>query len=150
MTKNRLIAIAAFFAVHSAVIAGNILRTGLISPYSQQGFSAFLPHIPTFIGMSSLVLTVKQKYWRAGGVLAALSALSRSCITSFPDRKVAFGIITIVVSSVAIAALLASLRLETFDFSWWERDRKKITYKPVLVMLVVIVISGIFLYWGRG
>lgn len=150
MTKNRFIAIAAFLAVHSAVIAGNILRTGVISPYSQQGFVAVLTQIPSFIGLSALVFTVKQKYWRAGGVLAVLSGLSRSCITNFPDRKMAFGIITIVVSSAAIVALLASLRLETFDLSWWERNRQENSHKPVFVLLVIIVILGIFLYWGRG
>jgi hypothetical protein len=150
MTKNRFILIAAFFAVHSAVIAGNILRTGQISPYSQQGFGALSTHVLTFIGMSLLVLTVRQKIWRTGGILAALSALSRSCITSFPDQKMTFGIITLVVSSAAIAALVFSWRSETFDLSWWERTRENKNYTTTFLLLVVIATAGIFLYWSRG
>jgi hypothetical protein len=150
MTKNKFIAVAIFLAVHSAVIAGNILRTGVISPYSQQGFGAFLIQVPSFIVLSLLVWTVRQKYWRTGGVLAALSGLSRSCITNFSNQKVAFGIITIVISLTAIAALWISLRLERFDLSWWEQKRKKNTYRTVLVILTIIIVLGIFLYWGRG
>jgi hypothetical protein len=150
MTKNKFIAVAVFLAVHSAVIAGNILRTGVISPYSQQGYGAFLIEVPSFIVLSLLVWTVKQKYWRTGGVLVALSGLSRSSITCFPDHKVAFGIITMVISLAAIAALLISLRLERFDLSWWEQKHKKNTYQTVLLLLTVIIVIGIFLYWGRG
>jgi hypothetical protein len=81
-TKYTFIAIATFLAVHSALIAGNILLTGYISPYYQQGFGALSTHVVSFVGLSLLALTVKQKLWRAGGILAALSALSRSCITT--------------------------------------------------------------------
>jgi hypothetical protein len=150
MTKNRFIAIAALLAVHSAVIAGNILRTGEISRYSQQGFSALPEHIFTFLGLALLVLTIKQNLWRVGGILAALSALLRTCTTIFPDQKVIFGIFTLIVSISSIAALFASWRRETFDLSWWARGGRKISLKVTFVLLVALVIVGIFLYWGRG
>lgn len=148
--KFIFIAIASFLAVHSAVIAANILMTGQISPYSQQGLGALSTHVISFIGLSLLVLTVKQNLWRTGGILAALSALSRACISSFPDQKYIFGIMTLVISSLAITALIFSWRLETFDLHWWERGREKNNYKLAFILLVVIAIVGIFLYWGRG
>ena len=150
MTKNRFIAVAAFLAVHSVVIAGNILRTGEISCYSQQGFSALPEHIFSFLGLSMLVLTIKQKLWRVGGILAALSVLLRSCTAIFPDQKVIFGIVTLIVSISSISALFASWRCETFDLSWWVRGGQKISLKVTFVLLVALVIVGIFLYWGRG
>lgn len=149
MTKNRFIAIAAFLAVHSAVIAWNVLRTGEISRFSQQGFSAFSTHIISFIGLSLLVMTINKKLWRTGGVLAALSALLRSGITSFPDQKVTFGIITLIVSFSSIAVLAASWRLEIFDLSWWERGGKKNALKPIFLLLIALGVIAIFLYWGR-
>lgn len=149
MTKKRFIAVAAFLAVHSAVIAGNVLRTGEISRFSEQGFGAFSTHIISFLGLSLMVLTIKQRLWRAGGVLAALSALLRSCITCFPDQKVIFGIITLAVSFCSIAALAASWRLEIYDLSWWERGGQKNAMKPILLLLVVLGVVAIFLYWGR-
>lgn len=150
MTKNRLLAIAAFLAVHSGIIAGNVLITGKISPFSVSGFYSTLPHIVTFFGFSLFALTVKQKFWQIGGILAALSALSLSCISGYPDQKVTFGIITIIVSSASIAALVASWRLETFDLSWWNRNRGGSSYKPAFVLLIAIAIVAIFIYWGRG
>ncbi len=149
-TKFTFIAIAAFLAAHSTLIASNILLTGHLSPYSQHGFGALSTHIVSFIGLSLLVLTIKQRVWRTGGILSALSALLRSCMTSFPDQKVTFGIITLIVSLGSIAALAASWRLETFDLSWWERGGQKNSFKPIFVLLVALVIVGIFLYWGRG
>ncbi|RII27315.1 MAG: hypothetical protein CXR31_08705 [Geobacter sp.] len=149
MTKNRFIAVAAFLAVHSAVIAGDVLRTGEISRFSPQGFSALTTHIISFLCLSLLVLTIKQKLWRVGGVLAALSALLRSCTTSFPEQKIIFGIITLIVSFGSIAALFASWRLETFDMCWWERSGQKNTMKPILILLVALGVVAIFLYWGR-
>jgi hypothetical protein len=149
VTKNRLIIVAAFLAVHSAVIAGNALRTGEISRFSLQGVSAFSTHIISFLGLSALVMTIKQKLWRAGGVLAALSALVRFCITSYPDQKEVLGIITLIVSFGSIAALAASWRLETYDFSWWERGRQKNAMRPMLLLLVALGVVAIFLYWGR-
>lgn len=149
MTKNRFIAVATFLSIHSAIIAGNILRTGEISRFSQQGFSALSTHIVSFLVLTLLVLTIKQKLWRSGGILAALSALLRSCITSFPDQKVIFGIITLIASFASIAALFASWRLETFDLSWWERGGQKSSMKPIFVLLVALGIVAISLYWGR-
>jgi len=149
MTKKRFIVVAALLAVHSSFIAGNILRTGEISPYSQQGFSAFSTHIISFLILSLLVLTINQKLWRGGGILAALSALLRSSITSLPDQKIILGIITLVVSFGSIAALVASWRLETFDLSWWERGEHKSAMKPIFILLVALVVVTIFLYWGR-
>ncbi|MDA8428820.1 MAG: hypothetical protein M0T70_06145 [Geobacteraceae bacterium] len=149
MKKNRLIAVAAFLAIHSGIIAGNVLRTGEISRFSQQGFSAFSTHIISFLGLSLLVLTIKQKLWRTGGILAALSALLRSCTTSFPEQKIVFGIITLILSVGSIAALFASWRIETFDLSWWERSKQKSAMKPILILLVALGVVAIFLYWGR-
>jgi hypothetical protein len=149
MTKNRFIAVATFLSIHSAIIAGNILRTGEISHFFQQGFSALSTHIVSFLVLTLLVLTIKQKLWRSGGVLAALSALLRSCITSFPDQKVIFGIITLIASFASIAALFASWRLETFDLSWWERGGQKSSMKPIFVLLVALGVVAISLYWGR-
>ncbi len=149
-TKFIFITIASFLAVHSAVIAGNILRTGQISPYSEHGLGALSTHVISFIGLSLLVLTVKQKLWRTGGILAALSALSRSCATSLTDQKVTFSIITIIVSLVSISVLAASFRLETFDLSQWERGRKDTALKLTFALLIILVIVGIFIYWSRG
>jgi hypothetical protein len=149
MKKNHFIAVASFLAVHSAVITGNVLLTGEISRFSEQGFSAFSTHIFSFLGLSLLVLTIKQKLWRTGGILAALSALLRSGITSFPDQKVIFGIITLLVSFGSIAVLAASWRLETFDLSWWERGERKNAMKPIRLVLVALGVVAIFLYWGR-
>jgi hypothetical protein len=149
MTKNRFITVAAFLAVHSAVIAGNILRTGEISRFSQQGLSALSTHIISFLGLSLLVLTIKQKLWRTGGVLAALSTFLRSCTMSFPEQKIIFGIVTLIVSFGSIAVLFASWRFETFDLSWWERGGQKNAMKPILVLLVALGVAAIFLYWRR-
>lgn len=110
MTKNRFIAIAAFLAVHSAAIVAISLRTGQVSPYSQQGFGAISTHIVTFLGLSFLVLTIKQNIWRTGGILASLSALLRSYTTGFSDQKVIFGVMTLIVSFGALVALAASWR----------------------------------------
>jgi hypothetical protein len=149
MTKNRFIAVATLLAVHSAIIAGNVLRIGAISRFSHQGLSALSTHIISFLGLSLLVLTIKQKIWRTGGMLAALSALLRSCTTSFPDQKVIFGVMTLVISFGAIIALAASWRLETFDLSWWERGGQKNAMKPILLLLVALGVVAIFLFWGR-
>ncbi len=46
-------------------------------------------------------------------------------------------------------ALVASLRLETFDSSLWERNSTINTYKTAFVFLVVIAIVGIFFYWEQ-
>jgi hypothetical protein len=147
--KYTFVVIAAFLAVHSSVIASNILWTDQISPYAEQGLGALSTHVVSFIGLSLLTLTIKHKFWRTGGILAALSALSRSCATSFPDHKLIFGIITIVISSASIVALTASLRLETFDSNWWEDNPAKTSYKALFVFIVVVAIVGIFFFWSR-
>lgn len=150
MTKNRFIAIATFLAIHSAVLAWNVLRTGQLSPYAQHDISSLLIQLFSFVGLSLLVLTVKQRIWRVGGILAALAVLSRSCIAYFPDQKYTVAIITLAVGSASIAALVVSWRVETFDMSWWEQRRNKRGVNPAFIYLVLLAMAGVFLYWGSS
>jgi len=150
MTKNKLLAVASFLAIYSGVVAANVLRTGQISIYADQGFGALTPNLFSFLGLSCIAATVKQKYWRIGAILAALAALTRSCITSFPEERASFAIATLAISAVSIVSLAVSWRYESYDLSWWNRTRGDKSYKPALLIFAVVAIIAIFLFWGRG
>jgi hypothetical protein len=151
MTKNRLLAGAAILALHSAFVALLSLTMDKPSIYAQRGFGILVLHSFSFLGLTCVALTVRQRYWPIGSISAALASLMRSCITAFPGEKGIFITLTLAVSALSAGALLISWQRESFDMSWWDQRRgKKSSAVLILGIVAVIVILVIWVIWGRG
>lgn len=151
MTKKNL-----FFFPAIAILITSIqavrLFFALPSPYSFTGINAVIPGLISFCMILYFAFIVREKYWRAGIIFGGFAFIARSCITGYPGNKLVFAVLTLALNLISIAFLSASWRSLPADFTLGDQNQRghDILKKAALVVLVMIVIAGIFLFWGRG
>jgi hypothetical protein len=121
------------------------------SPFSFTGIDAVIPGLIAFCMISYFALIVKEKYWRVGITLAGLAFIARSCINGFPDKKLVFVVSTLALNLLSVIFLFSSWRVLGADFTLEEDNQrgKGLYKKAIFIILVIVVITGIFMFWSR-
>lgn len=102
------------------------------------------------IGILSAAFTIKNEYWSAGAIFAGLAYVSRSVMMNFPDKILIFASTTLL--SCAVSAFLLVIAWRTIDTTTLAQrgNQPSGTASFGFFIVVLIIILGIFLYWGRG
>ena len=101
------------------------------------------------IGTLPAVFSLKNKYWSGGVIFAVFAYATRSAMMKFPDQKQIIALSTL--GLCVISAYLLVIAWRTVDAAISQQvscSTGKATF--AYLTAVVIIILGIFLYWGRG
>jgi hypothetical protein len=148
MTKKSLLIIPAILILHSVVLSFYSLNAGP-SPYDSRGFNAVWPWFITLFLASFLIKKVKAKYWGISVYALVLAVLPRALIATIPDYTYHLVAATLILNCISASALLASIRYDSFDLSLWKiNEASRSSY--LVIAICVVIMMGIFLYFGRG
>ena len=149
MTKKPFIIIPALIILHSVVLSLVSVYSGP-SRYALRGFSAVWPHLLTLLFAIFLAKKLKAKNWSISVIALALAGIPRALIATIPAETLVLVAITLLLDLISAAALFLAYRYDAFDFSLWEKGPRasKNSYLWKLIVLLVII-AGIFLYYGK-
>lgn len=150
MTKRNLFIIPTVAILITSIQAVRLL---FVQPsiYSFRGMDAVIPSLISFCAIPFFAFMVKEKYWRVGITFVGFAMITRSCITGYPEHTLVFAASTLALNLLSIVLLSASWRSLGADFTLGEQRQTghDILKKALFALFVMIVIAGIFLYWGR-
>jgi hypothetical protein len=148
MIKIRYFAFPVLMIAFSATRAIRSFSTEAMTNFAGTNYNNFFVACMTF-GVLSIAFTLRNKYWSGGVILAGLAYFTRIAMMKFPDQKQIFALSTLVLC--ATSAFLLVIAWRTVDSAIAQQGSRP-TGKAVYVysIAVVVIIFGIFLYWGRG
>jgi hypothetical protein len=147
MTRKLLLGIPMILILHCAVLSLYLLYSGP-SPYDFHGISAMWPQLFTLFGAIYLAKELKARYWGVSIIAVALASFPRALIATFPAYINVLVAATLSLDAISAAALLAAFRCDTFDLSLWQERQVSKTSRSWKIIIVLVIIAGIFLYYG--
>jgi hypothetical protein len=147
MTKIRYFALPILMIVLSAKRAIRSFSTENLTNTADTSIDYFFVACMT-IGVLSIAFTLKNKYWSGGVIFAGLAYVARTAMIKLPNLEQVFALTTLVLCATSTFLLVIAWR--TVDKAIEEegsRPTGKVAY--VFFIAVVIIVLGIFLYWGR-
>lgn len=122
------------------------------SPYTFTGIDAIIPGLISFCVLLYFAFVLSEKYWRIGIILAGFAFITRKCITGYPDQKLIFVVATLALNLIAAISLSLCWRALGADFKLEVQNQREISLlkKTIFIILLMAVIAGIFIFWGRG
>ncbi|SRR6266545_3724172 len=149
MTKIRYFALPILMVFFSAARAVRSISTETLTNIPPSSFDNFFVACIT-LGILSIAFTIKNKYWSAGVIFAGLAYVARSILINFPDKKLIFASTTLI--SCAVSAFLLVIAWRTINTTTLSQRGNQPSSKASFgfFIVVLIIILGIFLYWGRG
>ena len=148
ITKIRFFALPVLMIIFSAARALRSNSTETMTNSADMGFDILFVACMT-IGILSAAFTLKNKYWSGGVILAGLAYVARTAMMKLPDQKQIFALTTLVLCAASTSLLIIAWK--TVDTAIAQRGSRQAGKAAYLYLIaVVIIVLGIFLYWGRG
>lgn len=149
MTKKPLIIFPLILIVHSAA-------TGIYRLYSRpprfvsSGLDALWVQFFALFAAMYFAKKVRAKYWAISIIAVALVGFPRVLTDAFPAHAHLLLAAELALDAISAAALFAAARYDTFDLSLWEKRHVSASSYIVKIVVGLLIILGIFLYFGRG
>jgi len=148
MIKIRYFALPVLIIVFSSIRAIRSFSTEAMTNTADIGFDIFFVTCMT-IGILAAAFTLKNKYWSGGVILAGLAYVARAAMMKLPDQKQILALTTLVLCAASASLLIIAWK--TVDTAIAQRGSRQAGKAAYLYLIaVVIIVLGIFLYWGRG
>ena len=102
------------------------------------------------IGILTTAFSLKNKYWSTGVVFSGLTYVTRSALIGSDGGRVPFAVASLLFGVIAIIFLVIAWR--TIDIMTLAQQRNRTSGEASIgfFIVVLIIILGIFSYWGRG
>jgi len=147
MTKIRYFAFPVLMIFFSATRAIRSFTTEIPNTIANTNIDYFFVACMT-IGVLSIAFTLKNTYWSGGIIFAGLAYLARTAMIKLPDQKQILALTTLVLCATSVFLLVMAWRtVDTAIAQQGSRPTGKAAY--IYFIAVVIIVLGIFLYWGR-